>query len=149
MEMEQLTDDAVEARKRGMSYGKYMAMKHQEQAKERIPEKENTEKETAKRTVLCAICGEVIHNAVRNQKYCTGECADIAMDRRRLESRKRRKEKPFIGVETKTCEYCGCEYIPEDGRKRRTCGVRCRRLLNNRETLEKYHKNRGMEMPDK
>ena len=143
--MDQLTEDAVDARKKGMSYGKYMAMKQQEQDKERMPEKEKTDK----KTVLCAICGAVIQNAVRNQKYCTGECADIAMDRQRLESRKRRKENPFIGVETKTCEYCGCEYIPDDGRKRRTCGVRCRRLLNNRETLEKYHKKRGVAVQDK
>lgn len=142
--MDQLTEDAVDARKKGMSYGKYMAMKHQE----RKPQKEAAG-EPVKKTVYCAICGAVIQNAVRNQKYCTGECADIAMDRQRMESRKRRKENPFIGVETKTCEYCGCEYIPDDGRKRRTCGVRCRRLLNNRETLEKYHQKRGVAVQDK
>lgn len=151
MVMEQLTEDAVAARKKGMTYGKYMAMKEaaKEPAGERFPKKkkEHVEGENGKKAIHCGICGKVIHNPLRNQKYCTGECADIAIDRQRQEGAKRRKERPFIGIETRTCEVCGCEYIVEDRRKRRTCGVRCRKLLNNRKTLEKYYKDRGLEMP--
>ena len=94
MELDQLTEDALEARKCGMTYGKYKASQQ--------PVK--------------------------------------------IEPR---EEKPLVGTETKICEYCGCEYIPDDRRKRRTCGAYCRKLLQSREMREKYYKDRGMDLPDK
>lgn len=48
----------------------------------------------------------------------------------------------LIGIQTNICEYCGCEYIAEDRRKRSACSAQCRRLLQARRAKEKYYRDR-------
>lgn len=98
MVMEQLTEDAVAARKEGLTYGQYIAkFKPPEPPAERYPKKKaQAAKATApaeqKSVVRCAICGAEIPNAKRNRKYCSAECSDIAISRQRAECARRRKE---------------------------------------------------------
>lgn len=102
MNMEQLTEDAVAARKEGLTYGQYIA-KHRppKQLPERFPKKkakETQEQQPEKpQAVLCAICGAEILNATRNRKYCGSECADIAITRQKAEAARRRKEARLAG----------------------------------------------------
>ena len=98
MVMEQLTEDAVQAKKHGLSYGRYIQkFKPPKPPAERYPKKKaQAAKATApaeqKSVVRCAVCGAEIPNAKRNRKDCCGECADIAISRQRNESQRRRKE---------------------------------------------------------
>lgn len=97
--MEQLTEDAVAARKEGLTYGQYIAKYRPPlPMPERFPKKK-TKAETAGepaqeqgQAVHCAICGAEILNAKKGRKYCGAECADIAITRQRAECAKRRKE---------------------------------------------------------
>lgn len=97
MNMEQLTEDAVAARKEGLTYGQYIAKYRPPlPMPERFPKKKAKEKQEQQpekpQAVFCAICGAEIPNATRNRKYCGSECADIAITRQRAECAKRRKE---------------------------------------------------------
>ena len=66
-----------EARKLGLSYGKYKAMLYERQQKQeaartapRIPEEEYK--------AICPICGTGIPYGSRRKKYCCEECAEEA-----------------------------------------------------------------------
>jgi endogenous inhibitor of DNA gyrase (YacG/DUF329 family) len=74
-EMDQLTKDSISAEKAGMSYGKYMAMKHIEVE---APKKKTEDDEVLK----CAICGKVMLNVRKNRMYCSPDCYAIAMSAR-------------------------------------------------------------------
>lgn len=98
MVMEQLTEDAVQAKKHGLSYGQYIQKfkppkpPAERYPKKKVPIEKSPESVEQKSVVRCAVCGAEIPNAKRNRKYCCGECADIAISRQRNESQRRRKE---------------------------------------------------------
>ena len=51
-----------------------------------------------------------------------------------------------IGIETKTCAYCGAEFYSEDPRKK-YCGIRCRQKRNSETAVEKYWQNKQKDNP--
>lgn len=76
---ELLTQDAAQAKKLGLSYGKYKALqleKRLPQSKQRTkPEKQRTNPEKDLTNIKrCYICGNPITSGFR-RKYCTDECA--------------------------------------------------------------------------
>ena len=64
-EMDQLTKDCIEARKAGMTYGKWKAM---QPPRETDPKKE---KQSNKR---CRVCGTMIPMTSKRMVYCSYEC---------------------------------------------------------------------------
>lgn len=50
-----------------------------------------------------------------------------------------------IGIDTKICAYCGCEYAPFDNRPRKYCSTRCKKLASSDMMREEYHKKRSEE----
>lgn len=67
---DQLDDDALEARKRGMHYGDYMAIKTRAPVQP-VPEPTKERK--------CVICGAPLIRA-KQKKYCGDECRGRAQD---------------------------------------------------------------------
>lgn len=86
--MANLTRDAVDARKMGMSYGQYIAWKEQQELQTRKSAVLKHE-----RLPVCACCGEPIAKGGRNRKYCGQTCADKMRYRQQRESIKRRQLK--------------------------------------------------------
>lgn len=84
--MPNLTRDAVDARKKGMTYGQYIAWKENQELMTRQSAALKHE-----RFPVCACCGEPIVKGSRNRKYCGHECADIMRSRQRTEMQRRRK----------------------------------------------------------
>ena len=84
--MPNLTRDAVEARKKGMTYGQYIAWKENQELKTRQSAVLKHE-----RLPVCACCGEPITKGPRNRKYCGQTCADRMRDRQRRECIRRKK----------------------------------------------------------
>ena len=104
-EMDQLTKDAVAARKAGMTYGKYMATKN--------PTVIVREPEGYKHT--CLFCGKefyIKHKKLR--KYCSDLCR---------EQYYQTKNKTML----KTCPICGKEFVAETYRNK-YCGEFCSRV---------------------
>lgn len=73
-EMDQLTKDSISAEKAGMSYGKYMAMKHIPPKTPKVVDDEQAH--------YCAECGKVIVHYRTGKKYCCHRCYEIAMSER-------------------------------------------------------------------
>lgn len=70
--MDQLSKDAMAARRRGLSYGQYMAQKEQKPPPVRYPKK----KPAAEKK--CVICGQPLTPG-RRKKFCSDECAGEAL----------------------------------------------------------------------
>ena len=66
-EMDQLTKDCIEARKAGLSYGKWKAM----QPPREMKPKQKAEKPSNKR---CRVCGKEIPMTSKRMVYCSDEC---------------------------------------------------------------------------
>lgn len=66
-EMGQLTKDCIEARKAGMSYGKWKAMQPPKQK----PPKQKEEKPSGK---YCRVCGTMIPLFGKRKVFCSDEC---------------------------------------------------------------------------
>ena len=84
--MENLTRDAVDARKMGMTYGRYIAWKENQELQFRKLALQKHD-----RLPVCACCGAPITKGNRNRKYCGQECADRMRDRRKREHMKERQ----------------------------------------------------------
>ena len=70
-EMDQLTKDCIEARKAGMTYGKWKAMQpRKEKAPEQVVEEE---KPSGK---YCRVCGKMIPKTSPRKVYCSNACMD-------------------------------------------------------------------------
>ena len=67
-EMDQLTKDCIEARKAGMTYGKWKAM---QPPKKKTPEQEEAEKPSGK---YCRVCGKMIPATSKRKVYCSNTC---------------------------------------------------------------------------
>lgn len=88
--MDQLSTDAMEAKRLGLSYGKYIALYHPEK-----PPVERRSKKNARgqeKRPLCVICGEPIPASSNRKKYCSPACADQAMQEQRRAANQRRRE---------------------------------------------------------
>ncbi len=85
--MDQLTKDCIEARKAGLTYGKYMAKKEIKPAAVRFPKKAEKPKKP-----VCVLCGNEIPAGSKRRKYCSAECADIVGDRQRRDAQARNRE---------------------------------------------------------
>lgn len=97
--MDQLSIDASNALKAGMSYGKYMATKKQTSATVPV---QSGYKHT------CPICGnEFVTNTKNARKYCSDECKQNAVYKR-----KRQYPKPRV------CDICGKEFMATHWRSR-------------------------------
>ena len=66
-EMDQLTKDCIEARKAGMTYGKWKAM---QPPRKKAPKKEE-EKPSGK---YCRVCGKMIPLTSPRKVYCSDAC---------------------------------------------------------------------------
>ena len=101
-EMDQLSIDASNAIKAGMSYGQYMAMKPKK------IEPEIKKKVVAGYIKTCPICGKEFSTHLRVKKYCSDEC----------------KERSYYKIkipENKPCEVCGNEFAVRSSRSRYCC----------------------------
>ena len=67
-EMDQLTKDCIEARKAGMTYGKWKAL---QPPKEKVPDKVE---ETSNK--YCRVCGKMIPLMSPRKVYCSNTCMD-------------------------------------------------------------------------
>lgn len=76
---DQLDNDALAARRAGMRYGDYMAVKQRIQ---------KGEAGLAGPRRLCQICGAPLTRK-KQEKYCSEECRQVARDRRKRERRER------------------------------------------------------------
>ena len=71
--MDQLSKDAADARKAGLTYGKYMATKTKQEEKPKPkPKKKPAE------GPRCVICGMLIPPKTHRHRYCSAVCADRA-----------------------------------------------------------------------
>lgn len=70
---DQLDDDALAARKAGMRYGDYMAVKQRIRCGDVAP---------AGPTRFCRICGQPLTRR-KQEKYCSEECRMTAQNRKR------------------------------------------------------------------
>lgn len=66
-EMDQLTKDCIEARKAGMSYGKWKAM---QPPRKKAPDQEE-ENQSDK---YCRVCGTMIPKTSKRLVYCSYDC---------------------------------------------------------------------------
>lgn len=115
--MDQLSIDASNAIKAGMSYGKYMAMK---------PRTDSPKKPTRLgRSIACEFCGEQFVNYRNNdRKYCSDDCRNRACV-------KRKKEYP----KPRTCCICGKEFMATTWRSA-YCSEFCVRVGRNERVKE-------------
>ena len=92
--MDQLSIDASNALKAGMSYGKYMATKKQTSATVPV---QSGYKHT------CPVCGNEFVTYIKNaRKYCSDDCKHKADYKR-----KRKRQYPMPRV----CDICGKEFM--------------------------------------
>ena len=124
--MDHLTRVVLEAERRGLSYGKYVAMHHEgmigridcEIAEPPVPAPSNEPRH-------CVVCGVELHpEAHKNRKTCSSACSAANNRRRNLENyRKKAVAKEPV---TQKCVRCGKPFI-----KHRSnhifCGGACRK----------------------
>ena len=139
--MDQLSRDAKEARKRGLSYGKYKGLQYEQELKSKeaaAPKKPRKPKPGERR---CKTCGKEIPLTVSSSRYCSPECAEKAqLEMRRV--REQRHKLAMQGVvlphepETK-CGICGktvkdkrrkycCPECAEEARRLQTAASKMR-----------------------
>ena len=114
--MDKLARDAANARKKGMSYGQYMAQKKPDII---LPKKTN------RKMRECQRCGKPFPLDSRGagvKKFCSDECREKFYDER--EAKIRKEQMPEIH---KTCPICGKDFIAKSGRYK-YCGDFCKRL---------------------
>lgn len=88
-----LTEDCIEARKAGLSYGQYMAMKYKPKPapKKAEPKPTHTQKPFQKLAPgdrVCIICGNKFYTSVSHKLCCSRECS---AERNRISARERSK----------------------------------------------------------
>ena len=123
--MDQLSIDAMEARRLGLSYGKYIALYRPEK-----PPAVRYPKMRSNGEILCAQCGSPIVNGSNRKKYCSQDCADEArrLQRQNIckdteseleldETRSEEKPRP-------ACILCG-KLIPAYAARRKYCSATC------------------------
>lgn len=155
--MDNITYCAQEAKRLGISYGKYMALygKTDEQIEREQKEAERrAEEEKANRdiTLACVICGNYFKVAInKGQKYCSDKCRCVGSSQlalKRYYKNKgmkeeensialRKQQKVVIprghvavpeGYVARNCKQCGEEFAVKEGRKNKIyCSDRCRR----------------------
>ncbi len=88
--MDQLSIDNMEARRLGLSYGKYIALYRPEKPRaERYPKRNYREQE---KRPFCVICGAPIPAGSHRRKYCSPACADQAAQEWQHNARKRQRK---------------------------------------------------------
>lgn len=123
--MDQLDIDAKEARRLGLSYGKYIALYRPEK-----PPAVRYSKRQGGGELLCAQCGSPIANGSNRKKYCSQDCADEA---RRLQRQNACKETENdleldeMQPEEKPCPACILcgKPIPAFAARRKYCSATC------------------------
>lgn len=93
-EMDNLSRDALEAQRAGMSYGKYMAHKQFVETQER-----QTAALKHERLPVCVYCGKSIPKGCRSRKYCSPECSERYRDRQKTAQRKCQRDAVTNGTE--------------------------------------------------
>lgn len=153
--MDNITYHVLEAKKLGMSYGKYMSIygKTPQQIEQEKVEKEKKEKEERAENILeCVICGKQFSVAInKGQKYCSDDCRRIGQSELALKryykskgiavedmniapKKQKRVVIPHGSIEVPegyvalNCKMCGKEFVVKEGRKNKIyCGAQCRR----------------------
>lgn len=134
--MDNLTRNVLEAQKRGMSYGQYMAWKREHGIDTPKPAPKPKHEPQLVKVGVCVVCGKDIMRENRKGKpnTCSQACAE---ERNRRTARQRYYELPAGKVRLK-CPECGKEFLGKYGRK--FCSEECRRAVNKRQTIERYHR---------
>lgn len=140
--MDKLTLDAICARRKGMTYGQYMAaFGGENRAKEK--EKEKSAEKPWRYEKTCVICGKLFKTNMSLKITCGAKCAAERNRQKNLENeRKRRKERGTIegpGKYEKTCVICG-KTFKTNLSVQITCGKKCAVERNRQKNLE-YRRN--------
>ena len=77
--MDRIERACKEAKKLGISYGKYKALIYEQQLKNGTTPKYGKQKKEPEEIVRrCVICGREIKRGTRRRKYCCFECSEVA-----------------------------------------------------------------------
>ena len=105
VEMDRLSQRALEASKLGMSYGKYIALYHPVSTPQVQKKKNNS---------VCIYCGkEITLRSLRERKFCDDLCREQYYEKRGK-----------IGPQIKHCVICGAEFETNSGIKK-YCSEAC------------------------
>lgn len=121
--MDHLSQVVKAAREAGMSYGRYVALMH-EQGKRPLPKarKAPAAETPEQEKRICVICGGVIPRERKNAKTCGSACSYELNKRRNRELyQNTTKFKPKGNYK---CDWCGGEFTP-NRRFQRFCGEKC------------------------
>lgn len=138
--MDKLTLDAICARRKGMTYGQYMATFG---GKTQVKEKEKPAEKPCRYEKTCVICGKTFRTNLSVKITCGEKCAAERNRQRNLENeRKRREERKVIegpGKYEKTCVICG-RVFKTNLAAQITCGKACAAERSRQKKLE-YRRN--------
>lgn len=119
-ELDNLTRCSNEALAAGMTYGKYMAMKYEQ---EQVPKVKAPKPLPGWR--VCRHCGKKFYASHGNRQYCSDICSANA--HYKMQRDKITKNQKLIPP--KICATCGKEFIPSKNDKRiKYCGNECRNM---------------------
>lgn len=145
--MDHISKVARADRRRGMSYGKYVALVR-EGLMPPVPRDESESWQDRQNMKTCAYCGEefsVLDRGGHKAKYCSDECYRAMNNRRSREKykkvgrqRKPKAEKPAKPT-TAVCATCGKKFSLEGKHHAvRYCSEECRKSADNRRAKEAY-----------
>lgn len=115
--MDQLTKDAIEARRLGLSYGKYKGLQYEAQQKAKAAAAAEKERKPKPGQRWCKVCQKEIPLTVSSSRYCSPECAAKAQ----AEMQQARDHRKYLRRK-------GIELPPEP---EVTCGM-CNRVVKNK-----------------
>lgn len=117
-ELDNLTINVLAAEKAGLSYGKYMALKHEKEQPQKM-----AESPIPPGWKVCPHCGKKFYAEQGKRRYCSEFCyqqANYKAHRERI-MEKRKSVPPVI------CKVCGNEFIPPKRDSRiKYCSDDCR-----------------------
>ena len=97
--MDQLSADALAAKRLGLSYGKYIALHRPEKPRaERYPKRNQRGQE---KRPLCVVCGAQIPANSHRRKYCSPACSDKALQDQNKDQKKQRRKARMMSAESK------------------------------------------------
>lgn len=154
--MDHLARVNMEARKRGLSYGKYVALAR-EGLVPSVPRDERTVPgpESDARTRECANCGNAFYLSARGRgsKYCSDKCYRAMNNRRQREKYIKVDRKPKPEAEKRTsavCKQCGEEFSLENVHGSvKYCSEACRQKSHRRMERESYARKKASRAPVK
>ena len=119
-ELDNLTLNVLAAEKAGMSYGKYMALKYEQEQPPKM-----AESPSPPGWKVCPYCGKKFYATHGNRQYCSDICSANA--HYKMQRDKITKNQKLIPP--KICATCGKEFIPSKNDKRiKYCGNECRNM---------------------